>query len=186
MRAFAERVFASDTKDDTIRDEISMFDVADDCPILHQEMAKHLHADDDTEKRWDQYPRSNYMVKNTFTYVQVPLKLADINTEGNLVGFHDKCFWNFDHERMKPTTNHTTSHPQQEASTQPHHGCAFRFYQEICCTYSSSGGGNAHLPGSTRLPEGGHHRRLCRRGTIYFPSSLLTFTGEFILKVIKV
>lgn len=122
-------------------------------------------------------------VKNTFTYLQLPLKLAGINTEGNLVGFHDKCFWNFDNERMKPTTNHTTPHPQQEASTQPHHDCAFRFYQEICCTCSSSGGGNAHLPGSTRLPEGCHHWRLCCRGTIYFPSSLLTFTGEFILKV---
>uniref|UniRef100_A0A8C6P0I4 AMP deaminase n=1 Tax=Nothobranchius furzeri TaxID=105023 RepID=A0A8C6P0I4_NOTFU len=51
MRAFAEKVFASETKDENIRDEISMFDVAEDCPILHQEMAHHLHADDDAEKR---------------------------------------------------------------------------------------------------------------------------------------
>uniref|UniRef100_A0A7N6B317 AMP deaminase n=1 Tax=Anabas testudineus TaxID=64144 RepID=A0A7N6B317_ANATE len=51
MRAFAEKVFASETKDENIRDEISMFDVAEDCPILHHEMAYHLHTEDDTEKR---------------------------------------------------------------------------------------------------------------------------------------
>uniref|UniRef100_A0AAQ5ZR17 AMP deaminase n=1 Tax=Amphiprion ocellaris TaxID=80972 RepID=A0AAQ5ZR17_AMPOC len=49
--AFAETVFASETKDENIRDEISMFDVADDCPIIHNEMAHHLHVDDDVEKR---------------------------------------------------------------------------------------------------------------------------------------
>lgn len=53
MRAFAEKVFASETKDENIRDEISMFDVAEDCPILHHEMAQHLHNEDDAEKRWD-------------------------------------------------------------------------------------------------------------------------------------
>lgn len=51
MRAFAEKVFASETKDENVRDEISMFDVAEDCPILHQELAHHLQADDDAEKR---------------------------------------------------------------------------------------------------------------------------------------
>ena len=51
MRAFAEKVFASDAKDENVRDEIDMFDVADDCPILHEEMALHLHTDEDTEKR---------------------------------------------------------------------------------------------------------------------------------------
>ncbi|XP_076015424.1 AMP deaminase 1-like isoform X2 [Genypterus blacodes] len=50
MRAFAEQVFASETKDESIRDELSVFDVAE-CPIMHQEMAHHLHADDDMEKR---------------------------------------------------------------------------------------------------------------------------------------
>lgn len=53
MRAFAERVFAAETKDESVRDEIDMFDVADDCPILHHEMAKHLHTEDDAAKRWD-------------------------------------------------------------------------------------------------------------------------------------
>ncbi|XP_070824502.1 AMP deaminase 1 [Chaetodon trifascialis] len=51
MRAFAEKVFASETKDENIRDEISMFDVEEDCPILHNEMAHHLHTEDDVEKR---------------------------------------------------------------------------------------------------------------------------------------
>ncbi|KAM9856177.1 AMP deaminase 1 [Aulostomus maculatus] len=55
MRAFAEQVFASETKDESVRDEISMFDVAEDCPILHHEMAKHLHTDDDAEKRKRRY-----------------------------------------------------------------------------------------------------------------------------------
>lgn len=52
MRAFAEQVFASETKGEDVRDEISMFDVDDDCPIMHQEMAHHLHTEDDAEKRW--------------------------------------------------------------------------------------------------------------------------------------
>lgn len=56
MRAFAEKVFASETKDEHVRDEISMFDVADDCPILHQELAHHLHTEDNAEKRWDGKP----------------------------------------------------------------------------------------------------------------------------------
>lgn len=51
MRAIAEQVFASETKDENIRDEISMFDVAEDCPILHTEMAHHLHTEDNAEKR---------------------------------------------------------------------------------------------------------------------------------------
>ncbi|CAL1605509.1 unnamed protein product [Knipowitschia caucasica] len=51
MRAFAEKVFAADAKDENIRDEVSMFDVADDCPILNQEMAHHLQVDDNAEKR---------------------------------------------------------------------------------------------------------------------------------------
>lgn len=51
MRAFAEKVFAAEVKDENVRDEISMFDVAEDCPILNQEMAHHLHTEDDTEKR---------------------------------------------------------------------------------------------------------------------------------------
>lgn len=51
MRAFAEQVFASETKGEDVRDEIDMFDVAEDCPILHNEMAHHLHTEDDAEKR---------------------------------------------------------------------------------------------------------------------------------------
>ena len=55
MRAFAEKVFASDSGVDGAHDEISLFDVADDMPIFHQEMAHHLHTDDDQAKRWDTY-----------------------------------------------------------------------------------------------------------------------------------
>ncbi|XP_071395187.1 AMP deaminase 1 isoform X1 [Centroberyx affinis] len=61
MRAFAEQVFASETKDEDTRDEISMFDVAEDCPILHHEMAHHLHTDDDAEKRKKRHQRSRTM-----------------------------------------------------------------------------------------------------------------------------
>ena len=53
MRAFAEQVFMSETKSEDVRDEISMFDVAEDCPIMHEEMAHHLHTEDDAAKRWD-------------------------------------------------------------------------------------------------------------------------------------
>jgi len=51
MRAFAEEVFASDSGVEGHHDEISLFDVADDMPIFHQEMAHHLHTDDDVAKR---------------------------------------------------------------------------------------------------------------------------------------
>uniref|UniRef100_A0A8C7U090 AMP deaminase n=1 Tax=Oncorhynchus mykiss TaxID=8022 RepID=A0A8C7U090_ONCMY len=56
MLAFAEKVFASETKGEGVRDEISMFEVQDDCPILQQEMAHHLHTDEDTDKRWKWIP----------------------------------------------------------------------------------------------------------------------------------
>lgn len=51
MRAIAERVFASETKDEDVREEISLFDVTDDCPILNQELAYHVAENDDIEKR---------------------------------------------------------------------------------------------------------------------------------------
>uniref|UniRef100_A0A8C1WM95 AMP deaminase n=1 Tax=Cyprinus carpio TaxID=7962 RepID=A0A8C1WM95_CYPCA len=90
MRAFAERVFASETKDDDVRDEISMFDVADDCPILNQELAQHMVEDDDVEKRspvkkvhsnltFNQSPhskkylsRTHPMLEDKPTYLEVP------------------------------------------------------------------------------------------------------------------
>uniref|UniRef100_A0A8C2KTE8 AMP deaminase n=1 Tax=Cyprinus carpio TaxID=7962 RepID=A0A8C2KTE8_CYPCA len=90
MRAFAERVFASETKDDDVRDEISMFDVADDCPILNQELAHHMVEDDDVEKRssvkkvhpnltFNQSPHSKKYLSRTCpmledkpTYLEVP------------------------------------------------------------------------------------------------------------------
>nr|XP_046221411.1 AMP deaminase 1-like isoform X1 [Oncorhynchus gorbuscha] len=51
MRAFAEEVFASETKGEGVRDEISLFEEQDDCPILKQEMAYHLQTEEDNEKR---------------------------------------------------------------------------------------------------------------------------------------
>jgi len=51
MRAFAEKVFASDSGVDGVHDEISLFDVTDDMPIFHKEMAHHLHDDEDLAKR---------------------------------------------------------------------------------------------------------------------------------------
>lgn len=50
VRAFAEKVFASETKDEDIREEVSLFGVAD-CPILNQELEHHLTVDDDIERR---------------------------------------------------------------------------------------------------------------------------------------
>lgn len=58
MRAFAEQVFASETKDESVRDEFSMFGVAEDCPIFQKEMADHVHTDDNAEKRWDKWMES--------------------------------------------------------------------------------------------------------------------------------
>uniref|UniRef100_A0A8C9TAJ0 AMP deaminase n=1 Tax=Scleropages formosus TaxID=113540 RepID=A0A8C9TAJ0_SCLFO len=53
MRAFAEKVFASDAKSEDVREEISLFDVAEDCPIIHQQMAQHLQEEtkESTERR---------------------------------------------------------------------------------------------------------------------------------------
>ncbi|XP_069046395.1 AMP deaminase 1 [Lepisosteus oculatus] len=50
IRAFAEKVFASEVKDENVREEISVFDVAEDCPIFHHELADHLQQES-TEKR---------------------------------------------------------------------------------------------------------------------------------------
>uniref|UniRef100_A0A8C1WJ12 AMP deaminase n=1 Tax=Cyprinus carpio TaxID=7962 RepID=A0A8C1WJ12_CYPCA len=86
MRAFAERVFASETKDDDVRDEISMFDVADDCPILNQELAQHMVEDDDYSVKYvhsnltfNQSPhskkylsRTHPMLEDKPTYLEVP------------------------------------------------------------------------------------------------------------------
>jgi len=60
MRAIAERVFASVTKDEDVREEISLFDVAEDCPILNQELAYHIAEDDDIEKRSVQLHNYNH------------------------------------------------------------------------------------------------------------------------------
>ncbi|KAJ6657934.1 hypothetical protein lerEdw1_001724 [Lerista edwardsae] len=54
MRSFAEKVFASEVKDEGGRHEISPFDVDDVCPISHHEMQAHLIKEEtttDTEKR---------------------------------------------------------------------------------------------------------------------------------------
>lgn len=42
MRSFAEKVFASEVKDEGGRHEISPFDVEDVCPISHHEMQQHM------------------------------------------------------------------------------------------------------------------------------------------------
>lgn len=49
-RAFAEKVFASETKDEDVREEISLFGVSE-CPILNEELAHHVTMDDDAERR---------------------------------------------------------------------------------------------------------------------------------------
>ncbi|XP_048096445.1 AMP deaminase 1 isoform X1 [Alosa alosa] len=73
MRAFAEKVFACDSKDETIRDEVSLFDVADDCPILHQEHSKHLQRDDNIEKRKKMMSRArDVLLEDKPTYLEVP------------------------------------------------------------------------------------------------------------------
>lgn len=54
MRSFAEKVFASEVKDEGGRHEISPFDVEDVCPISHHEMQHHLITHDSksqTDKR---------------------------------------------------------------------------------------------------------------------------------------
>lgn len=42
MRSFAEKVFASEVKDEGGRHEISPFDVDEICPISHHEMQAHM------------------------------------------------------------------------------------------------------------------------------------------------
>ncbi|XP_066482673.1 AMP deaminase 1 isoform X1 [Tiliqua scincoides] len=54
IRSFAEKVFASEVKDEGGRHEISPFDVDDVCPISHHEMQAHLIKEEttsDSEKR---------------------------------------------------------------------------------------------------------------------------------------
>ncbi|XDV49447.1 hypothetical protein PO909_018693 [Leuciscus waleckii] len=71
VRAIAERVFASETKDEDVREEISLFDVADDCPILNQELAYHVSEDDDIEKRKKLLSRTHHELEDQPTYLEV-------------------------------------------------------------------------------------------------------------------
>ncbi|KAL7884686.1 hypothetical protein AOLI_G00074560 [Acnodon oligacanthus] len=76
MRAFAEKVFGCDTKDEDIREEISLFDVAEDCPILNQELAHHITTDDDIERRKKHIIRAQEgfasLMEEKPTYLEVP------------------------------------------------------------------------------------------------------------------
>lgn len=111
MRAFAEQVFASETKDENTRDEISMFDVAEDCPILHHEMAQHLHTDDNAEKRWYKvYPGSFWETRHT----DAANILYSVTQWRGCTGLMRRAIWlvfkyfrNFSSERTKPAINHT-------------------------------------------------------------------------------
>lgn len=42
LRSFAEKVFASEVKDEEVRGEISHFDVEENCPISRKEMTLHM------------------------------------------------------------------------------------------------------------------------------------------------
>lgn len=42
MRSFAEKIFASEVRDEETREEISPFDVEEICPISRQEMKLHM------------------------------------------------------------------------------------------------------------------------------------------------
>uniref|UniRef100_A0A4W6CE99 AMP deaminase n=1 Tax=Lates calcarifer TaxID=8187 RepID=A0A4W6CE99_LATCA len=81
MRAFAEQVFASETKDETVRDEISMFDVSEDCPIMHHVMAHHLHTEDDAQKR-KKHTRSCHLAlsKGTAQAAAAPVLSVEVDT----------------------------------------------------------------------------------------------------------
>jgi len=78
MRAFAEKAFASDTKDESCRDELDMFQCSDDKPIMHTELAHHLQTDDDHEKRKRRSLRAKAMGYQVMpeeeapVYVEVP------------------------------------------------------------------------------------------------------------------
>lgn len=76
MRAFAEKVFASETKDEDTREEISLFGVADDCPILNQELAHHIATDDDLERRKKHMAHAQEaftsLLEDKPTYLEVP------------------------------------------------------------------------------------------------------------------
>lgn len=185
MRAFAEKVFASETKDENIRDEISMFDVAEDCPILHTEMAHHLHHEDDADKRWD----GRLCIVSLCLCLNKIMSLHGEKIKHFKVLYSDflsslkeqlkKCHCMADiHSWGSRPLNLISSYPQQEAPAQPHNGRARGHFPGNCCPCSVSGGGHAHLPGSAWLPESGHHRRLRLRGTLQFPLIPFKFTGE--------
>jgi len=73
MRAFAEKVFASDAKGEDQRDEVSLFDVTDDCPILNEEQSHHVHHDDNMEKRKKMLSRAREaQLDDNPTYLEVP------------------------------------------------------------------------------------------------------------------
>ncbi|XP_063064756.1 AMP deaminase 1 isoform X2 [Engraulis encrasicolus] len=71
--AMAHKVFAADAKDEDKRDEESLFDVAEDCPILKQEHHDHVHHDDNIEKRKKLMSRArDVLLDDKPSYLEVP------------------------------------------------------------------------------------------------------------------
>ncbi|XP_063064757.1 AMP deaminase 1 isoform X3 [Engraulis encrasicolus] len=69
----AHKVFAADAKDEDKRDEESLFDVAEDCPILKQEHHDHVHHDDNIEKRKKLMSRArDVLLDDKPSYLEVP------------------------------------------------------------------------------------------------------------------
>lgn len=67
-----------------------------------------------------------------------------------------KCVWN---SEVLPIF-----YRQQEAAAEPHDGRSHGLWQVLCSSSAWNDNGNTRLPGSARLPEGGHPGRLCLGG----------------------
>ncbi|XP_039605325.1 AMP deaminase 1 isoform X1 [Polypterus senegalus] len=70
MKAFAEKVFASDVKDVDVREEISLFSVPEDCPIFHHEMSNEMFQKEAQESM--QQKKKKIQMAHTIT-VAVPV-----------------------------------------------------------------------------------------------------------------
>ncbi|XP_062365799.1 AMP deaminase 1 isoform X1 [Cinclus cinclus] len=79
MRSFAEKVFASEVKDEEVRGEISHFDVEEICPISRQEMTLHMMLQESSatvEKRRKKLLRMKTVLAPSMAAVSVPRPAA--------------------------------------------------------------------------------------------------------------
>ncbi|XP_030077385.1 AMP deaminase 1 [Microcaecilia unicolor] len=80
IRSFAEKIFASEVKDESTREEISPFDVPESCPISHNEMRDHMIQKESKETAQRRKMRLERLKEISLTVPEVEKCEASVTT----------------------------------------------------------------------------------------------------------